>query len=111
MTKKMSEKMMCDFIETTNAECANTDCKECLIKYFEKEIEMSEADKLFDELEFNKYELDTYIEYLNRKTREEITFRKDTRKVEKCRNVSSDYITMQELQAINLKCRELGWIE
>lgn len=80
-------------------------------QYFEKEIEMSEADKLFDELEFNKYELDTYIEYLNRKTREEITFRKDTRKVEKCRNVSSDYITMQELQAINLKCRELGWIE
>lgn len=80
-------------------------------QYFEKEIEMSEADKLFDELEFNKYELDTYIEYLNRKTREEITFRKDTRTVEKCRNVSSDYITMQELQAINLKCRELGWIE
>lgn len=39
MTKKMSEKMMCDFIETTNAECANTDCKECLIKHFEKEVE------------------------------------------------------------------------
>lgn len=80
-------------------------------QYFEKEIEMSEADKLFDELEFNKYELDTYIEYLNRKTREEITFRKDTRTVEKCRNVSSDYITMQELQAINKKCKELEWIE
>lgn len=80
-------------------------------QYFEKEIEMSEADKLFDELEFNKYELDTYIEYLNRKTREEITFRKDTRTVEKCRNVSSDYITMQELQAINEKCKELRWIE
>lgn len=72
---------------------------------------MSEADKLFDELEFNKYELDTYIEYLNKKTTREINFRKDTRTVEKCRNVSSDYITMQELQAINLKCRELGWIE
>ena len=72
---------------------------------------MSEADKLFDELEFNKYELDTYIDYLNRITREEITFRKDTRKVEKCRNVSSDYITMQELQAIYKKCKELGWIE
>ena len=39
MIKKMSEKMMCDFIETTNAECANTDCEECLEKYFEKEIE------------------------------------------------------------------------
>ena len=39
MAKKMSEKMMCDFIETTNAECANTDCKECLIKYLEKEVE------------------------------------------------------------------------
>lgn len=72
---------------------------------------MSKADKMFDELEFNKYELDTYIEYLNRKTREEITFRKDTRTVEKCRNVSSDYITMQELQAINEKCKELRWIE
>lgn len=72
---------------------------------------MSEADKLFDELEFNKYELDTYIDYLNRITREEITFRKDTRKVEKCRNVSSDYITMQELQAIYKKCKELGWIK
>ena len=72
---------------------------------------MSEADKLFDELGYNKYELDTYIEYLNRITREEITFRKDTRAVEKCHNVSSDYITMQELQAIYKKCKELEWIE
>lgn len=39
MIKKMSEKMMCDFIETTNTECANTNCEECLEKYFEKEIE------------------------------------------------------------------------
>lgn len=39
MTKKMSEKMMCDFIQTTNAECANTDREECLIKYFEEEVE------------------------------------------------------------------------
>lgn len=28
-----------------------------------------------------------------------------------CIEQQCEYITMQELQAINLKCKELGWIE
>lgn len=40
---------------------------------------MSEADKLFEELGYKRYE-------------------------------ETDFITMQELQAINLKCKELGWL-
>lgn len=41
--------MMCDFIETTNAECANTDCEECLIKYFEEEVEKYKNARSFKE--------------------------------------------------------------
>lgn len=72
---------------------------------------MSEADKMFNEIGFNKYEFDTYIDYLSRESCKGITFRKDTKTVDSHCGIGSEYITMQELQAIYKKCKELGWIE
>lgn len=72
---------------------------------------MSKADEMFDKLGFNKYEFDTYIDYLSRESSHGITFRKDTRVIDSHCSIGSEYITMQELQAINEKCKELGWIE
>lgn len=71
---------------------------------------MSEADKMFSKLDFNKYEFDTYIDYLSRKNSHGITFRKDTKQIDSHCGIGSEYISMQELKAINKKCKELGWI-
>lgn len=72
---------------------------------------MSEADKKFEELGFYKEELKGYIDYTNKETNKEISFMKDKKLIEVCRGVSSEYITMQELQAINEKCKKMKWIE
>ena len=71
---------------------------------------MSEADKMLDNLGYNKYEFDTYIDYLSRETSKGITFRTDMQVIDCHCGIGSEYITMQELQAINKKCEELGWI-
>lgn len=70
---------------------------------------MSEADKMFEELGYGKCEDLRKIHYIN-KENERIVFNKDTRKFYKESYEYEDYITMQELQAINKKCKELGWI-
>ena len=74
---------------------------------------MSKADKMFEELGYKKSTTQL----------EDIKFYKDDdnvicfRMVKKSFNKSGeydgmcDYTTMQELQAINEKCKELGWIE
>lgn len=72
---------------------------------------MSKADEMFDGLGFNKYEIDTYIDYLNRENSHEITFRKDMKVIDSCCGIGSEYITVQELQAINEKVKELGWLD
>ena len=72
---------------------------------------MSEADRLLDELGYNKYEFDTYIDYLSRKTSKGITLRKDMQVIDSHCGIGSEYITMQELKAINKKCQELGWLD
>lgn len=72
---------------------------------------MSEADKMFDDLGYNKYEFDTYIDYLSRESSKGITFRKDMQLIDSHCGIGSEYITMQELQAINKKCQELGWLD
>ncbi len=72
---------------------------------------MSKADKMFSELGFNKYEFDTYIDYLSRENGHEIVFMKDTKVINSSCSMGSEYLTMQELQAINEKCKELGWEE
>lgn len=72
---------------------------------------MSEADRLFEELGYEKYEYLKHTDYWQEKTEKIISFRND-----KSVAVFNTYdgfkaITMQELKAINLKCKELGWIE
>lgn len=71
---------------------------------------MSEADRLFDNLGYNKYEFDTYIDYLSREASKGITFRKDMQVIDSHCGIGSEYITMQELKAIYKKCEELKWI-
>lgn len=70
---------------------------------------MSKADRMFDDLGFNMYEFDTYIDYLSRETSHAITFRKDTKKIDSHCGIGSEYISIKELQAINEKVKELGW--
>lgn len=73
----------------------------------------SEADKLFEKLGYKSsytqlgdlkfYKDDDNVIYFTPKYK---TFNKSGEYDGMC-----DYITMQELQAINLKCKELGWID
>lgn len=73
---------------------------------------MSEADKMFEKLEYGKQELIEIVIYEN-KNDEEIYIDKKQRTVIKEAYLSSlniyeaREITMQELQAINMKCKEL----
>ena len=72
---------------------------------------MSKADEMFNDAGFNKYEFDTYIDYLSRENSHAITFRKDIKAIDSHCGIGSEYISMQELQAINEKVKELGWNE
>ena len=79
---------------------------------------MSEADKLFEELGYKKKNKGIYVEYIKveKEVEEEyvISFMLNTIMATLYKN---GYITkplafnMQELKAINLKCKELGYIE
>ena len=85
---------------------------------------MSEADKLFDKLGYKKIE-DKYNIDFNKiysftngdKIQEKIRFCKLDKYIHvENYNFSSGitfgkYLDIQELKAINLKCKELGWIE
>lgn len=68
---------------------------------------MSEADKMFEELRFEKSEIENvYIKY----TKYNI-FSKEIYFHLKQKKVGIDGVfTMQELRAITMKCKELGWI-
>ncbi len=39
MAKIMSRNMSCNFIRTTDKECANTDCEKCFKQFFERKVE------------------------------------------------------------------------
>lgn len=68
---------------------------------------MSEADNIFKELRYELHYEDEYsFSLFNKEKGRFITFVKDAKTL-----LLSSNVTMQELQAINLKCRELGWIE
>lgn len=71
---------------------------------------MSEADRLFEKLGYKKEEASWkednkkhFIEYNTDDT--QIQFSIDTRHI-----LITNILNMQELQAINKKCEELGWI-
>lgn len=66
---------------------------------------MSKADKMFEELGYKKFEGLRQIEYHNKNY--VIVFEKDTKVFYCSKDEYEDYITMQELKAINQKVLEL----
>ena len=76
---------------------------------------MSEADKLFEELGYKiSKKIKNGVIYLKETADEDIEISfidyYDYGKTVEM-NKFGNLITMQELKAINLKCKELGWIE
>ena len=74
---------------------------------------MSEADKMFEELGYYKDFDDITHEYRKEEDEDffEIDFWLDVKEVSKNYYREAGNITMQELQAIIAKCKELRWIE
>ena len=76
---------------------------------------MSKADKMFEELGYTikekvRFTLDRLV-YKNLKDDTMISFCKEYKVVLKTQNIYPKAINMQELKAINEKCKELEWIE
>ncbi len=69
---------------------------------------MSKADKMFEELNFKKFEGLRTIDFYNNDGL--IQFDKKFKIIHINKNEVTDFITLQELQAINEKVKELGWI-
>lgn len=70
---------------------------------------MSKADEMFEELSYKKFEgLRTIDFYTNNGL---IQFDKNYKVIHINKDEETDFMSMQELQAINEKCKELGWIE
>ena len=96
-------------------DCETNDCRKekrgCKGCFFDEGTEIT-ADEMFKELGYTIIRLDTpatiYCEYYNKKTEDIIQFW-DDKTISKYNEDESDYITMQELQAINKKVEELGW--
>lgn len=84
---------------------------------------MSEADKMFEELGYKKVREDNdsfeirFVKKFNIKRPRHIIFSVLDKEISVCEEnnkelaVNRDYFSMQELKAINEKCKELGWIE
>jgi len=70
---------------------------------------MSEADKLFEELGYKLKEGAIPIKY--KKDNDNVIYFRPNKTWNKSGEDDGycDYITMQELKAINKKCEELGW--
>ena len=72
-------------------------------------INMSKADEMFKELGYeNVRETEYWIVYKGKE--KDIDFNKKYKTIEVENGMESKKITMQELQAINEKVRELQWI-
>lgn len=69
---------------------------------------MSEEEKMFKKLGYAKSETDKFIVYENLSCDKLIKFYKMDKKYESVGVFK--WITMQELQAINEKVKELGWL-
>lgn len=68
---------------------------------------MSKADKMFEELGYKKNFEDKYRANYEHSVETIINFDKDVKTL----RIYNNSIDMQELQAINEKCKELGWLE
>lgn len=75
---------------------------------------MKTADEMFEELGYTIQKIGNgkmiYYEYYNKNTKDIIQFWYD-KTISKYNEDESNYISMQELQAINKKVEELGWIK
>ena len=78
---------------------------------------MSEADKMFEELGYEKDQItDEFINY----SKKELKYNNSTKKYEICIYFNcydkylgiknKQFFSLKELQAIHTKCKELGWI-
>lgn len=69
---------------------------------------MSKADKMFEKLGYKKTTNDMAEIYTKKIIRgiRQLAFHKD-----KHINLDIEFMTLEELQAINEKCKELGWNE
>ena len=70
------------------------------------------ADELFEELGYKKIRNNKDFEVYRKNDYNIIDFERDDKRFYKSAryDTTSDGITMKELQAINKKCQELGWI-
>ena len=90
--------------------------KNCKITINDEGIAVSEkektADELFKELGYEKIRNNKYFEVYRKNDYNIIDFERNDKRVYKSAryDTTSDGITMKELQAINKKCQELGWI-
>lgn len=76
---------------------------------------MSEADKMFEELGYEKKKLNFVFsrfweELTNEDLQKNFSFNTEYKIID-ITDENKFGITMQELKAINKKCQELGWIE
>lgn len=70
---------------------------------------MSEADKMFEELGYEKYEIKDIIQYVSKGT-DTIAFEIPLKAINLfALNYEAKRINIQELKAINKKVEELGW--
>ena len=74
---------------------------------------MSEADILFEELGYKKETYNPDVIYFTNMFTDTIyyAFNKNTKKFCFIEDDEAGNISMKELKAINLKCKELGWID
>ena len=76
------------------------------------EYEEKTADEMFEELAYKKEIKSKELVYENENEDKIITFNSDKKNIT-CNNFYDGYetINMQELQAINKKVKELGWLD
>ena len=90
------------------------------IEKYNEIIKKSKADEMFEELGYrvysnNGFNLFEYVKHYELRPAKHIKFEIDktvtiAQENEKELAVRSENITMEELQAIRLKCKELGWL-
>ena len=73
---------------------------------------MSKADEMFENLGYEKAEIDIFIQFNKIKEQISINFNTKEKTISKTEGYRDSIpITYEELQAINKKVKELGWNE
>lgn len=72
---------------------------------------MSKADEMFKELGFKQLKYENYISFESENREIEFDIKEKSISVACKEDGFYAYFDMQELQAINKKCKELGWLD